>query len=96
MRAFDFMPGMTITLAKDQDQYFPLPVIHAVYVDGTKAFISAWKASFKDKIRLLLGKPVYLAIMTQAQSPPVLLTTNRRTLAIDTLEKAEVKDGKEI
>lgn len=87
MKAYDFMPDMTITLAESQDEYYPLPVIKVVYGDGTRSFISAWKASFVDKIRLLFGKPVYLCVMTDTPHPPIHLTTDGNEIGIDTFYK---------
>lgn len=76
MEAIDFMPGMTTMLAEDQEEYFALPVIKVVYNDGTRAFVSAWIGNWRERLRFLMGKPIYLAVMTVEQHPPVLLTTN--------------------
>ncbi len=87
MKAIDFMPGQTTLLAEDQEEYFNLPVIRIIYNDGTHAFISAWVANFWDKVKILLGMPVYLAVLTDQKSPPVLVTTLKSDVGIDDFEK---------
>ena len=91
MKAIDFMPGMTIPLGKDQDEYFTLPAIRVVYPD-TEGFITAWKPTFKDKLRFLVGKPLYMILLTN-QHPPCLLSTSREEIGLD--EYVEWKEKKE-
>lgn len=92
MKAFDFMPDMTTILAENQEEFFPLPVIKVKYKDGDRAFISAWKPLFIDKIRLLFGKPVYLVVMSDTPHPPVLLTTDGDEIGLDSFEKEQDND----
>lgn len=54
----------------------PLPVLRVTYGNGYRGLVSCWKPSFRDILRILLGKPVYLTIFGYAQ-PPVSLCTSR-------------------
>jgi len=88
MKAFDFMPGMTVPLGKDQDEFFTLPAIKVVYDDGVEAFVTGWKPTLVDRLRFLIGKPLYLLLLTK-QHPPTLLTTDEDEVGLDTFYKEE-------
>jgi hypothetical protein len=87
MKAIDFMPEMTIPLGKDQDEFFTLPAIKVIYPD-TEGFITAWKPEWRDILRFLIGKPVYLLLLVQ-QHPPTLLTTCYKHAGLDQIEKRD-------
>lgn len=87
MNAINFMPDQTVILAKDSEDHFPLPVIKLVYNDGTPAFISAWVGNWKERLLFLIGKPIYLTILTDKAHPPVLLTTDAAVIGLDDFEK---------
>jgi hypothetical protein len=86
MKAIDFMPGQTLNLGEDQEEFFTLPAIRLVYSDGNAAFISAWVANFRERVRILFGKPVYLTVLTNTPHPPVLLSLYREDIGIDEYE----------
>jgi hypothetical protein len=87
MKAIDFMPGQTIPLAQDQDEYYTLPVIKVKYSDGTEAFVSAWKGSLIERLLILFGAPIYLGVLTRAQHPPVHITLDGDEFNLDDVRK---------
>lgn len=54
----------------------PLPVVRIMYADGSPGLISCWKPSFWDVVRIVLGRPVYLVLLSGVH-PPVLLSTDK-------------------
>ena len=75
MRPIDF-PESTVTLAKDQPQYLPLPV-HVSY-DSEMQMTSCWKLTWKERLKLLFTGRIWLAQLT-FQSPlhPQLLMVDK-------------------
>lgn len=57
--------------------YEDLPVLDGFLDNGQPVKISAWRPSFTDFIRLLLGAPLYLFIISHRQ-PPIYMTTETR------------------
>lgn len=56
--------------AEDQPQYLPLPV----YKDSNGRVISCWRFSFRERLRVLFGAPLWFHALTfnrplQAQMP---------------------------
>jgi hypothetical protein len=75
MRPIDFHPREAIFTSEDPG-IEPLPALPITYGDGGRGIISCWKPSLKDVLRVLIGKPVYLVLLTLRQ-PPVYLSTDR-------------------
>lgn len=49
-------PGLPeIVYAKDQPEYLQLPAVQIAYADGTKAAITRWRLSLRERIRVLLS-----------------------------------------
>lgn len=78
MAPTDF-PEATRTYGKPvgwtDEQCSPLRVCEARDDDGFDLRISCWKPSWRDRLRVLFGRPVWLHIFGQAQ-PPVRLDTD--------------------
>lgn len=58
-----------------EDTIEPLPVLPLTYEDGTHAIVSCWQLSFKDLLRVLFTRRMYVAVMGQGQ-PPLMLRTH--------------------
>lgn len=75
MRPVSFHPK-EVLYTSPEPEIEPLPVVRIMYRDGALGLISCWKPSFWDVVRLVLGRPVYLVLLSPVQ-PPVLLSTDR-------------------
>jgi hypothetical protein len=60
----------------EEDEIDPLPVLPVKYEDGYDCLVSCWKPNWKDRLKILFGKPVYLSVVGTAQ-PPVLLSVDK-------------------
>ena len=62
------------TYAKDQDEYLDLPALK--YDDGT--VVSCWDLSFKEALKLLFSRKLYVAVLTfNKPLQPMLLTVDK-------------------
>lgn len=62
------------TYAKDQDQYLDLPALK--YDDGT--VVSCWELSFKEALKLLFNRKLYVAVLTfNMPLQPMFLTVDK-------------------
>ena len=64
------------TLAKNQEQYIPLPVAKIHYADGTDSMVSHYNLGFLERLRLLLTGSLWIEQLTfglslQPQRPTV-------------------------
>ena len=68
-----FMPGSRIISGPQngQPEYHPLEVARGP--EG--ALWSAWKPSIWEKVKILCGSPVMVAVLAQRQ-PPIMVTTD--------------------
>lgn len=53
----------------------PLPVLRVTFPDDGSGLASCWKPDWKDRLRILFGKPIYLILWSPIQ-PPVSITTD--------------------
>lgn len=65
---------LIFTLPGNSD-VMPLPVLQVTFPEGGTGMVSCWKPSWRDRLRLFFGKPIYLILWFPAQ-PPVSLTTD--------------------
>lgn len=75
MKPINFHERETI-FTSDDPMIEPLPVLSVKYSDGERALVSCWKPSLKDIINVLIGKPIFLSLLSDFQ-PPCLLSTDR-------------------
>ena len=62
------------TYAKNQDEYLDLPALK--YDDGT--VVSCWDLSFKEALKLLFKRKLYVAVLTfNKPLQPMLLTVDK-------------------
>lgn len=68
-------PGLTsVTFAKDQPQYIPLPAL----IDGNYV-LTQWQMTWADRLRALFTGRIHLAILTFGQPlQPVKLSTQEQ------------------
>lgn len=52
-----------------------LPTIRVEYADGGRGIVSCWRPSFRERLSMLMGRPVYLCVLGWLY-PPVLLSTD--------------------
>ena len=72
--------GQNVVYAENQDQYISLPGYRVAYSPETKEgnFVTCWKISFKDRIRILFGKPLWFEVWTFWENlQPVKLTIDK-------------------
>lgn len=75
MKPISFTKDETIFVGQTDD-IDPLPTKIVQYgADGSRGIISCWKPSIKDRLLVMIGKPIYLVILGN-QQPPVLLSTD--------------------
>lgn len=74
MSPVSFHPAEKLYTLPGDDSVLPLPVLKVTFNDGVTGLISCWKPSWKDRLRLILGKPIYLALYSSVQ-PPVSVFT---------------------
>lgn len=53
-------PGVNVMLAKDQPQYQPLPA----YISTDGRALTLWKLTWKERIRILFGSPLWISQLT--------------------------------
>lgn len=58
-----------------EDEVSPLPVLPLTYSDGSHALVSCWQLHWKDLVRVLLTRRVYVAVMGQGH-PPLMVRTH--------------------
>lgn len=75
MKPISFHPRERI-FTSDEPDIVPLPVLPISYSDGYNGLVSCWKPGLKDIIRILVGKPIYLILLSDFQ-PPCSLSTDR-------------------
>lgn len=62
-----------------------LPVLQVQYSNGNIGLISCWKPSWKDRLRILFGKPIYAGLLSPVQ-PPIFISTKNEIDEDETLE----------
>jgi hypothetical protein len=63
-----------VVFAKDQPQYKPLP---SLPIDDGECIVTRWQLSWKEVLRLLLTRSVYLKVKTFGHPlQPVMLSIN--------------------
>ena len=77
----------------EEDEIQPLPAVVAKYPNGHTAFISCWQLNWRELLRLLFTRRIYLLVLT-VQQPPVLLTAYREELGIDEAELSQPNRGR--
>lgn len=66
-----------VVFGKDQPEYMPLPALK--FEDGT--VITCWKLSWKEAIRVLCTRKIWLSVLTfNKPLQPTLLETDEKTL----------------
>lgn len=66
-----------VVLAEDQPEYQPLPV-HVIR-QGQWPMTSCWKLTWRERIAVLFGKPLYIQQLTFGSAlQPVYPTTNKK------------------
>lgn len=66
-----------VVFGKDQPEYMPLPALK--FEDGT--VITCWKLSWKEAIRVLFTRKIWLSVLTfNNPLQPTLLETDEKTL----------------
>ena len=89
--------GQNVVYAEDQDQYISLPGYRVPYSahseEGKRGnFVTCWKFSFKDRIRILFGKPLWFEVWTFWDPlQPVKLTIDKNETSVPD-EKAAKTD----
>lgn len=63
MKPIDFEES-TIKIAEHQDEYITLPA----HVDETGVVTSCWEFTFKERLSILFGSPLFLSQMTFGKS----------------------------
>lgn len=77
MEAIKFK-GCNVTFAKDQDEYKSLP---AFFDKKSGVVVSCYKLSFKEVLRIIFTRKIWLGIMTFGSSlQPQLLTTSKKEI----------------
>ena len=72
--------GQHVVYAAEQPEYRPLPVWRRQ--DGR--VVSRWRLTWRERIRALLGHPIYLEVMTFGQPlQPVLPTMSEEVALYD-------------
>lgn len=51
-----------------------------VYTDG-KQCVSCWKPSIRERVRILLGRPVWLGVISGRTMPPVFIEAGENVFA---------------
>ena len=57
--------------AENQPEYLKLPVFVADTIGGPDMFISCWRLSLWERVKLLFTKDIYLSIL--GNQPPIIL-----------------------
>lgn len=65
-----------VIFESDNKDIEPLPVLPITYEGFGDCLLSCWKPSLRDILRILIGKPVYLSLLSEVQ-PPCSLGTDR-------------------
>lgn len=73
MEPISFHP-QEINYTSNNPEIGDLPVVRTQYPDGAIVLVSCWKPDWKDRLRILFGRPIYLHIWG-TQHPPVALDT---------------------
>ncbi len=73
MKPINFHPNEVIYISPDP-KILDLPVLQVQYSDGQTALLSCWKPSWKDRLRILFGKPIYAGLLSPMQ-PPIFIST---------------------
>ena len=76
-----------VIFSKDQPEYEDLPVLIVNYTDGTRGHISAWKLNLIERLKILIGIPIYLVIL--GNQPPIWLTVEKADFLTPALEGVE-------
>jgi hypothetical protein len=71
MKPIDFR-GSNVVFAKDQPEYLPLPA-YCDPEDETGTVVSCWRLSWRERLRVLVGGPLWLSCMTFRRSLQPLL-----------------------
>ena len=82
--------GQNVVYAEDQPEYMPLPGYRVEYSPKNKEgnFVTCWKISFWDRIRILFGKPLWFEVLTFWENlQPVKLTVDKSETVIPKYEK---------
>lgn len=80
-------PENNIVLGEDQKQYMDLPA-HFDQKDPTGRMTTAWKLSFRERIRILFRGRIWLATLTWRDPfQPVYLSTEKPKLTPQTILK---------
>lgn len=78
MKPIEF-PEQNTTLAKDQPQYRPLPVwIGARNQDDLEETISCWSFTWRERLAILFGRPLWLRVLTFGRPPSPILPEIKR------------------
>lgn len=56
-------------------------VYQVKYSDGILGYYSVWKPSFKEIIKLLFGKPLYVGLLNY--QPPIAVLLDKKEIGID-------------
>lgn len=75
MKPISFHPQENVYTLPGNSEVMPLPVLQITFPEGGTGLASCWKPDWKDRLRILLGKPVYLLLWCPLQ-PPVSITTD--------------------
>lgn len=61
MRPVNF-PEQNVVMAKDQKEYLPLPAFKST--EGNGLVISKWKFTWKERLMILIGRPLWVSVYT--------------------------------
>ena len=81
MNPICFHPAEKLLVSEDTDIQ-PLPVIQSITNDGYPITISCWAASWRERLAILFGRPIYFAQLS-LQQPAILLTTDKREVGLE-------------
>ena len=70
--AEDLWGAKEVTIAKDHPTYAPLPMI--AFGDGM--IVTRWQLSWRERLSVLIGGSVWLAMLTGNRVPPMKMHTS--------------------
>jgi hypothetical protein len=63
-----------VTYTHPDENIMDLPVLQICYSDGQIGCLSCWKPDWRDRLRILFGKPIYAGLLGGIQ-PPIFIST---------------------